>query len=330
MKKTLMTIGVLVLLSTGTSFCAPVSTASIIDKIENAIFGYTYSNENESLRLNRIEESVYGKTSTGSSTERLTKLKKDLSADLLGKEINPREDTFADESDIIVEKQMPQGPNVDYPAINELEKQVFNKEFKDKNLDDRLAGLEQKALGKTYKNDDFSSRVDRLRGELKPKSLLDNAIAQSSNSYYDDEPVQLSRDYGLQPYDSPNRFDYEAYNAAQVNNPYGFRQGGYYTDMGAARAGSSQKKVSLSAVENSIFKRTYPDDNTENRLARIENNMFGTTFNNDSQQERINRIGSAYKAQKSANKYDSNKFQQNITTGMQIGMFLLMILACVL
>ena len=58
--------------------------------------------------------------------------------------------------------------------------------------------------------------------------------------------------------------------------------------------------------------------------------MFGTNFTSDDNETRINRISSAYKAQKSAAKYDTNKFSQNITTAVQIGTLLLMVLACIL
>ena len=71
-------------------------------------------------------------------------------------------------------------------------------------------------------------------------------------------------------------------------------------------------------------------ENLDNRLSRIESTMFGTTFANDTQDDRLRRITSAYKATRSASKYDSNKFSQNMATAMQIGTLLLMILACVL
>ncbi|MDR1168293.1 MAG: hypothetical protein LBK53_05310 [Heliobacteriaceae bacterium] len=281
------------------------ASAAVIDNIENSLFGFTYPNETQELRLNRIEEQVYGKTSTGGAAQRLSKLSKDLAADSIGKEITPKEDTFSEDSGRIAE--IPKNaPGVDYPAVNELEQIVFNKEFKEKDLNTRLAELEQKAFKKTYANDDFSTRTDRLRADLKPRSLMDNSIAQSSNNFFDDEPVTLQRDYNLQMYQSPDQFDYNAYNAGKP------------------------QKVNLNAVENSVFKRSYPDDNLESRLARLENSMFGATFDNDSQQERMNRISSAHSAQKSAKKYDSNKFAQNLTTGMQIGMFILMVLACIL
>ena len=58
---------------------------AILDKIENSIFGYTYTNEQEENRIKRIEENVYGKSSSGQISTRVAKLRKDLSADMMGK-----------------------------------------------------------------------------------------------------------------------------------------------------------------------------------------------------------------------------------------------------
>ncbi len=70
------------ILSCNTCF-ASVNT-QLLDKIEESVFGYTYSEENETSRLNRIEENVYGKISAGNTQSRILKLKKDLAADLMG------------------------------------------------------------------------------------------------------------------------------------------------------------------------------------------------------------------------------------------------------
>ena len=78
------------------------------------------------------------------------------------------------------------------------------------------------------------------------------------------------------------------------------------------------------------MKQNYNADTMDNRLARVEQYMFGTVFDSDDQQTRLDRISSAYNAQKSSGKYDSNKFAQNMTTGVQIGMLILMVLACIL
>lgn len=292
---------------------AASQNSSLLDNVENSLYGFTYSAQDDVTRLNRIEESVYGQTSNKSTQQRIAKLKTDMAADLIGQEITPKEDTFAEDQDsykdkIAEEKLPPPGANVDYPSINELEKQVFKQEFKNKDLNSRLASLEQKALGSTYADDDFSSRVERLQAKIKPKSFMDNSIAQSSNDYFDGDTIPLDKDYKLDRYDA-GEFDYDAYNARNSRQP---------------------QRVNIASVEKSIFKRSFAQESMDNRLSRLESTMFGTTFNSNSEQERLDRISSAYKAQKTASKYDSNKFSQNMATAVQIGTLILMVLACIL
>ncbi len=285
---------------------------SLLDNIENSLYGFTYTTSDDLSRISRIEQSVYGQEKKGSVNERLNSLKKDMAADLIGQEITPKEDTFAEDQDKYKENRLaqeelpPAGANVDYPSINELEKQVFKKEFKDKDLNSRLARLETQSLGQTYENEAFATRVERLQAKIKPKSFMDNSIAQSSNDYYDEDVIPLDKNYKLDEYHSAQDFDYESYNARKT------------------------LPSALASVEKSIFKRSFNNESTENRISRLESTMFGTTFADDSEQTRLNRIASAYKATKSAGKYDSNKFSQNMATAMQIGTILLMILACVL
>lgn len=286
--------------------------SNVLDKIENSLYGFTYTTSDDASRLDRIEESVYGQPKTNLSVQqRIANLNKDMAAEQIGHEIEPKEDTFMEEDDyretIAEEKMPPAGANVDYPSINELEKKVFKQEFKNQDLNSRLAKLEKQTLGQTYDNDAFSSRVERLQAKIKPDSLMNNSIAQDSNEYFEGNSVPLDKDYSLSEYQPPE-FNYDAYNA------------------------SHQKpvRINLASVEKTIFKQSFNQDSMDNRLARLESTMFGTTFDTDSESDRLRRISSAYKALKTASKYDSNKFSQNMATAMQIGTLLLMILACVL
>ena len=273
----------------------------------NSLYGFTYTTSDDASRLSRIEESVYGQSKPNKSVnERIASLKKDMSADLIGQEITPKEDTFAEDeykyNDKIAEEKMPPaGANVDYPSVNELEQQIFKQQFKNQDLNSRLAKLEKEALGQTFETDAFSSRVERLQAKIKPESLMENKIAQ------DEGTIPLDKDYSLSGYEPPE-FDYDAYNTRNKKS----------------------EKVNLASVEKSIFKHSFNNENMNNRLARLESTMFGTTFDSDTQEDRLRRISSAYKAQKTASRYDSNKFSQNMATAMQIGTILLMILACVL
>ncbi len=320
MKKIVLLIAVSLTLNTvSIAVSAATSAQTTLGKIEDSLYGFQYNDENDLTRLNRIEQTVYGKTSTKSQSERLAQLSKDISADSIGKEIEPVEDTFAENDDYIIEEEPVATSDVSYPAIDEMEQQVFKQTYPKQDIKTRLSNLEKKAFNKTY-TDDLSTRVDRLKAELKPQSLMDNQIAQSSNEFYDEDIPPLQSDFHLNKYMPPSSFDYEAYN--DMNN----RRAAAYED----NYNSSPKKVSLTTVEKKLMHQNFSDDTTENRLARIENFMFGTEFTGEDNQTRLDRISSAYQAQKSAGKYDSNKFSQNMATAMQIGTLILMVLACIL
>ena len=311
------------------AFAGQYSTT--LDKIENSIFGFTYSNEAENTRINRIENKVYGKTSTSQTSTRIAKLKKDLSVDEMGKEIEPKEDTFASPEDSwVVAKEPVESTKIDYPVINELEKQVFKQEFKSQNIKTRLSKLESKTFGKTYENDDLSSRVDRLKAKIKPQTFMANGMQQQENKFYNDTIGKMDDNYHLDQYGSPN-FDYDFYNKRNNNQNFSFPQDDdYFSSSSQPNVFKSTKTMSLSSIEKAIYKTKYENEPTSQRLSRIESSVFGTNFSQDSESERIARISSAINAQKSAKRYDSNKFGQNMATAMQIGTIILMVLACIL
>lgn len=292
---------ILIFIATIFLFSASVTAnnySETFSKIENMLYGFEYNNDSSETRLSRIEDTIYGVSRSGNIDNRVSKLEKDISASNFGKEITPVEDTFEEVADA----------NIQYPAVDELEQIIFSNIFQNKDIKSRLSALEEKTFGRAY-DDDLASRVDRLKAEIKPNSFINNQIAQSSNDFYYDDIVPLEKNYHLERYDSPSKFDYEEYNSGKF---------------------SQLKKANITNVENSVLRRTYQDDKMQNRLSRLENAMFGTQFNEDDEQTRLNRISSAYKAQKSASKYDSNKFSQNMSTAIQIGSMLLMILACIL
>ncbi len=295
---------------------------SIIEKLENSLYGYTYNTDNENERLERLENSIYGTSSTGNISSRIAKLKQDMSTDLIGQEIEPVEDTFADPQDLYIEKTPVAASNISYPAVDELEDIVFDKHFTNEDIKNRLSKLEIKIFGKEF-NDDLSTRTDRLKAEIKPKSLIDNVVAQSSNDYYNDYIPPAETDYFLQGYNPVKNFDYDAFNNHQetLANQY---QNSYIPSV------SSDKKYSLNSLEKGVLNQNFKNEPMENRLSRLESAMFGTTFSGDSEETRIKRLSSAYNAQKTAGKYDNNKFTQNMATAMQIGTIILMMLACIL
>jgi len=294
--------------------------AALIDNLENYIYGFNYPTQTETERLNRLEKSIYGKTSNLTNAQKLSKLKKDMSAELIGQEIAPKEDTFMEDSDYIketVSEKIPQGSNIDYPVINEMEKQVFNQEFKTNDVNGRLAKLEQKVFGQTY-NDDLSSRVDRLSEKLRPQRVVQNYTDYDNFYTYSDDTDGKTYTH-IPAYGSPN-IDYDSYN----ENSYRTYQSPSYNRSKPSR------DIKLSTIEKKLFKKAYEGESISNRLSRVESGLFGTVFSNESDSQRLERISSAYAAQKTSKKYDSNRFNQNIYTAIQIGTFILMVLSCIL
>ena len=104
MKKLIITLSILSVFALPSPVLAGANTATI-EKLENSLYGFTYSGETENSRLDRIENSVYGTVSTKSANERVARLKKDMATDLIGQEIEPVEDTFADPEDSYVERE---------------------------------------------------------------------------------------------------------------------------------------------------------------------------------------------------------------------------------
>ena len=327
--KKLVILSALSLLLSNVVFCAQHTT---LDKLEQSIYGFTMPNDNETTRLNRIEEKIYGKVSSGSNQTRIAKLKKDLLTDLMGQEITPKEDTFSEDDDYIVyEKEPAEAATMDYPVIDELEKLAHGKESKGQNIKTRLSNLEKKTFNKTYDNDDLSTRVDRLKAELRPKSFLSNGMKQQDNDFYSYTPDKMAQNYHLKQYGTP--FDYDAYNKSKNSHTYNDPDD-YFSASNTADYDNTlpkhKKPLSLSTIEKTLYKKKFENEPTSQRLSRIESSVFGTSFPNDSDSERIERISSAIQAQKSARRYDSNTFSRNMATAFQIGTLILMVLACIL
>jgi len=311
MKKIILILGLILACN-----CVWASNQTI-DKIEKSIYGFTFENENDISRLNRIEQKVYGKSQIGKTDSRIAKLSKDLNADQMGKEIAPKEDTFMTEDDYITYEKDPEDADMmDYPAIDELENQVFKKVSKGQDIKTRLSNLERKTFNKTYDNDDLSIRVDRLKAQLKPQSFLSNGMHQQENDFYTQIPDKLAQDYHLDSYD-PYDFDYNSYNNR-------------YNSYSAPKTSQSSKPLNLSKIEKHIYHKKFDNEPTSERLTRIENSVFGTSFPDDSDSERMQRLSSAIQAQKSSSHYDSDKWSRNMATAFQIGTLILMVLACIL
>lgn len=320
----------LVFLSFGGSCFAQSQFSASLTRMEKSLFGVDYSTQTDDARLKRIEEVVYGKASTSTTQVRMNKLSKDLAADIMGQEIKPKRDTFEEEQDSPKEPVLKADSSVNYPMVDKLEDRVFHKEFKNVEINQRLASLEQKVFNKSY-NDDLSTRVDRLKNSVMPDYVASSENSNdddSSNSYSPEDIIKPSKD----DFTSEN-YDYDDPDITSNNNNNNnlripsFNNHNSVLDNYQSNADIS---VPLSALERSVLRKSFPDDTVSNRLSRLELRIFNSTFIDDDPETRVDRIASAYQAKKTSKKYESNRTTQHISTAVQVGAVLLMILAAIL
>lgn len=274
------------------SYASTNNMSAQVAKIENELYGFDFLNEGLNERLSRLEASIYGKSSQGDITKRLKKVTQDLSAEQIGQEIIPTEDTFIEEENIA-------DSTVNYPIVDEIEMKIFNKIYKNRDFHTRIVTIERKLFGKIYDVEDYSTRMDRIKAEVMPERL-----AREKVFGYDNTPNALSSSdlSGL----NSNRYGSMPYGQENYTRPYS--NYGDYTG-GAA---------------------PYANMDIEEHLAQLENNTFGTEFSNENPETRLKRLNSVNKAKQSSQRYDSQKFNQRMSSVMEIGAMLLMILAMIL
>ena len=270
---------------------------SLITKIENDIYGFDYSNDTVQNRISRLEKTVYGKSSSGDINKRIKKLSGDISADVIGLEIEPTEDSFKEDETIA-------DSSVNYPIVDEIEQKIFNQTYKNRDFHSRIVAIERKIFGKIYDVDDYSTRMDRIKAKVMPETIAKKSYDDNlaGRNYYDNDTLTSNDLSGL----GRNRFKMP-FGQKNYTRPYA-----NYGDM----TGGSAMLPS--------------NPNLNDELAQLEYETFGTEFSNEDTASRIKRLNSVSKAKKSASKYDSNKFSQRMSTAMEIGAMILMILAMVL
>lgn len=274
------------------SFSASNTQNVEISKIENELYGFDYIKDDLQTRVSRLEESIYGKASSGDINSRLKKIASDIISDKIGEQITPSEDTF-EEAEQIADS------SVNYPVLDEIEQKVFNQTYKNRDFHTRIVTLERKLFGKIYDVEDYSTRMDRIKAEVVPERLAREKVFGYDNTDNALNSIDLS---GLNANRFSGRMPYGQQNYTRPYANYGDFTGG----------------------------ATPIPENLEDELAQLEYDTFGTEFSNEDTKTRIKRLNSAHKAQKSSSRYDSQKFNQRMSSFMEIGAMLLMILAMVL
>ena len=220
MRKILVFLSVIFILLTG-SFCnlyAAQPQSAEISKIENDIYGFDYTNDELSRRVERLEKTIYGKASSGDLSKRIQKLAKDIVADQIGQEITPVEDTFSEENQVA-------DSSVDYPIVDEIEMKLFNQSYKNRDFHTRIVTIERKLFNKIYDVDDYQTRMDRIKAEIMPEALAtdknrfdynDNFISSDELSGLNDNLYSRKMPFGQKNYTRPYA-NYGEYDSHQGN-----------------------------------------------------------------------------------------------------------------
>ena len=128
----------------------------IVDKMEEEIFKTTYKNENIYSRLNRLEKSIFNKTSTEDLNSRVDKL---------ASVIKPKT------------KNRIQQNNYEYSS-DDLNNYYNNNGFEpvnDESMPFQLAALEEDLLRNAYMNENISNRLSRLEQKLFNRTFVSDS-----------------------------------------------------------------------------------------------------------------------------------------------------------
>ncbi|MBO5947619.1 hypothetical protein J6Q66_02145 [bacterium] len=273
-----------------------------ISRVEMELFGVSFSNKENSARLSAIEKDLYGiEFSKNSVSKRLEKIKKDLGHSTVLATKNTNSDYGVPVPKISSENMQPQKEQgeAEYPMVDKLEATVFKTVYKSDSIYKRLSRLEQKVFGTTNQTSALTDRVSALNKVVRTPN---ERLTQANSSY-----------------NQPNRTVMQDYSKTTTTAP---RQLGRYSS-------NRNYDFEVGILEEKVFGQTYNGSNVEQRLAKLENKLFKREFASDDFSSRIDRLTTVLAAQSTSHNYDSNKFKQFLSTGMQVGSVILLILAAI-
>ena len=168
--------------------------------------------------------------------------------------------------------------------------------------------LEKEFLSKQFTHESIYKRLDRLEkrvyGAIQTGDLDSRVARLTASSTYIQTP-----DNPQDSYSQPQTFG---------------RSSDFYAEN------TDDTLLQIAGLEMSLLGKTFGHDPLALRLNRLERKIFHRDFSTDSTLVRLQRIQAASVAKKTSKYYDSNKFNKFASTGMQLGSFILMILAFIL
>ena len=269
----------------------------ILNEIETNIFGYDYTNDKDSKRIERIESYLYGEKKTGNINKRIENIKVDIGYISEQEKLANEQKLQLEKEKILQEKKkkemlaLKESASVEYPMVDKIEEELFKTTYKSENIYNRLDRLEKQVFNKTS-NESLNERVDKLASVVVPQK------------------------------NKKHRNDNYQYSANDMDS--------YYRNSGLSPVDNQSLTFQLAVLEQDLLRNNYDTDNISNRLSRLEHKLFNRTFSSDTDITRVQRIMVAHEAKQNSHKYENNRKMQNMATASQIGGILLMILAMIL
>ena len=155
----------------------------------------------------------------------------------------------------------------------------------------------------------MSERTDKLKAAIVNKTAENQQTYQTS--YFEDDYFSQSNPAFIKKSQTPTGY------AAPLNSSYNNSYG------------NNDFEFALSAAENMILGKTNNNITAAERLEKLEKKIFKKTYSGD-HLARLDRIVTAAQAQQTGKIYKDNKWDKYISTGIQVGTIILMILAMVL
>ncbi len=287
-----------------------------LNQIEMKVFQREFPNDSTEIRLSRIEQAVCGQTESGPNDERLSHLltvipnlgddggQADGQSNLAQGDSGQQPGQQPDQQ---YTQQQDQDDNAtatdyvpaseEYPAINQLERELLGTTYVQDPVATRLSRLEQRAFGRTSNSQDLADRTDRLKKYAQRAGVATPELAQDlsggnvtpppdPNGSYVAEPYQnqqfASRPYVNQPYLSQSM---RAQNFPRA--PYQFApqallqrqmpQGQFSNSSGppvAWQPAPPSIQTQLSLLEQRIFGKIYNSEPIPKRLKRLDKAVF--------------------------------------------------------
>ena len=163
--------------------CAAESVKTKIELIERETNILPDNSLSDEQRIKNAEIYVFGEAKYGDLQKRIN----NLSA-ILG--LNADKDNKNEETIYEIENDS----NANYPAVDNIEKQIFGSTYEKENIYKRLERLEKKLLGKVSQNS-LNERVSALQEKIKPSKISQQPPQYNSYEYEDYTYYSPNKDF---------------------------------------------------------------------------------------------------------------------------------------